>query len=98
MLYDADKVLEAASTTDDQGLYEAQRDVFLDPFDPEVIREAEKAGIARDWVDAAQRSPIYALINTYQGRAAAASGVPHHADGLVHPAPVSRRRRGRGDR
>ena len=66
MLYDADKVLEAASTTDDQGLYEAQRDVFLDPFDPDVIREAEKAGIARDWVDAAQRSPIYALINTYK--------------------------------
>ena len=66
MLYDADKVLEAASTTDDQGLYEAQRDVFLDPFDPEVIREAEKAGIARDWIDAAQRSPIYALINTYR--------------------------------
>src|SRR6188768_1293947 len=66
MLYDADKVLEAASTQDDQGLYEAQREVFLDPFDPEVVREAEKAGIARDWVDAAQRSPIYALINTYR--------------------------------
>src|SRR3954462_7572304 len=66
MLYDADKVLEAASTTDEHGLYEAQRDVFLDPHDPEVIREAEKAGIARDWIDAAQRSPIYALINTYK--------------------------------
>ncbi len=66
MLYDADRVLEAASTTDEQGLYEAQRDVFLDPFDPEVIREAEQAGIARDWIDAAQRSPIYALINTYR--------------------------------
>ncbi len=66
MLYDADKVLEAASTTDDHGLYEAQREVFLDPFDPEVIREAEEAGIARDWIDAAQRSPIYALINTYK--------------------------------
>jgi nitrate reductase beta subunit len=66
MLYDADKVLAAASTTDDQGLYEAQRDVFLDPFDPEVVREAEKAGIARDWIDAAQRSPIHALINTYR--------------------------------
>ena len=66
MLYDADKVLAAASTEDDQGLYEAQREVFLDPHDPEVIREAEKAGIARDWIDAAQRSPIYALINTYK--------------------------------
>ena len=31
-----------------------------------MIREAEKAGIARDWIDAAQRSPIYALINTYK--------------------------------
>ena len=66
MLYDADKVLAAASTADDHGLYEAQRDVFLDPYDPEVIREAEKAGIARDWIDAAQRSPIHALINTYK--------------------------------
>jgi nitrate reductase / nitrite oxidoreductase, beta subunit len=66
MLYDADKVLEAASTTDEHGLYEAQREVFLDPFDPEVMREAEKAGIPHDWIEAAQRSPIYALINRYK--------------------------------
>jgi len=66
MLYDADRVLAAASTTDDVGLYEAQRDVFLDPFDPAVVGEAERAGIPRDWVDAAQRSPIHALINTYR--------------------------------
>ncbi|NKQ57773.1 nitrate reductase subunit beta [Amycolatopsis sp. K13G38] len=66
MLYDADKVLDAASTEDETGLYEAQRQVFLDPHDPEVIREAEHAGIPRDWVEAAQRSPVYALINTYR--------------------------------
>ncbi len=66
MLYDADKVLEAAATTDEQGLYEAQREVFLDPHDPEVVREAERVGIPRDWVEAAQRSPVYALINTYR--------------------------------
>jgi len=66
MLYDADKVLEAASTTDDHGLYEAQRGVFLDPHDPAVMREAEAAGIPRDWVLAAQRSPIWALINTFK--------------------------------
>ncbi|MGZ5373115.1 MAG: nitrate reductase subunit beta [Aeromicrobium sp.] len=66
MLYDADKVLEAASVPDDADLYEAQRSVFLDPNDPEVIREAEKAGIARDWIDAAQRSPIWALISKYK--------------------------------
>ncbi len=40
--------------------------MFLDPFDPEVVREAEKAGIPRDWVDAAQRSPIHALITKYK--------------------------------
>jgi len=66
MLYDADKVLAAASTPDETGLYEAQRDVFCDPFDPAVIRAAEQAGIPHDWVLAAQRSPIYALINTYR--------------------------------
>ncbi|MDN5811687.1 MAG: nitrate reductase subunit beta [Arthrobacter sp.] len=66
MLYDADRVLEAASTPDEHGLYEAQREVFLDPNDPEVMREALKAGIPEDWVEAAQRSPIYALINKYK--------------------------------
>jgi nitrate reductase / nitrite oxidoreductase, beta subunit len=66
MLYDADRVLEAASTTDDHDLYEAQRDVFLDPHDPTVIAAAEKAGIQRDWIEAAQRSPVYALIQKYR--------------------------------
>ncbi len=56
----------AGTTTDEHGLYEAQREVFLDPNDPEVQREAEKAGIPRDWVQAAQRSPIYALINRFK--------------------------------
>ncbi len=66
MLYDADRVLEAASVPDDHDLYEAQRSVFLDPNDPDVVREAERAGIPRDWVDAAQRSPIWALISRYK--------------------------------
>jgi nitrate reductase beta subunit len=66
MLYDADRVLDAASTPDDKDLYEAQRNVFLDPNDPEVVRAAERSGIPRDWIEAAQRSPIHALINTYK--------------------------------
>ncbi|MFS8199655.1 nitrate reductase subunit beta [Streptomyces sp. CWNU-52B] len=66
VLYDADRVLEAASTHDDTGLYEAQRQVFLDPHDPQVVAAAEKAGIPRDWVEAAQRSPVHSLINTYR--------------------------------
>src|SRR5215831_4970055 len=66
MLYDADRVLAAASTVDEHDLYEAQRRVFLDPNDPAVIAAAERAGIPRDWIEAAQRSPVYALINTYR--------------------------------
>jgi len=66
MLYDADRVLAAASTVDEHDLYEAQRQVFLDPNDPSVVAAAERAGIPRDWIEAAQRSPVYALINTYR--------------------------------
>jgi len=66
VLYDADKVLAAASVTDPQDLLASQRAVFLDPNDPEVIREAEKAGIAHDWILAAQKSPIWALIHRYE--------------------------------
>jgi nitrate reductase beta subunit len=66
MLYDADKVLEAASVEDEHELLEAQRSVFLDPFDPEVIAAAKAEGIADDWIEAAQNSPIYKLISEYK--------------------------------
>ena len=66
MLYDADKVLDAASVEEDHDLYESQREVFLDPQDPEVQREAERAGIPGDWVEAAQRSPVRRLIMDYK--------------------------------
>ncbi|HEU4346622.1 MAG TPA: nitrate reductase subunit beta, partial [Actinoplanes sp.] len=66
VLYDADRVLAAASVADEHELYRAQREVFLDPADPEVVRAAERAGIPPDWIDAARRSPVYALINTYE--------------------------------
>ncbi len=61
MLYDADKLEEAASTPDEQDLYEAQLSVFLDPHDPEVIAEARKQGIPEDWLTSAQASPIYKM-------------------------------------
>jgi nitrate reductase beta subunit len=66
VLYDADRVLEAAATEDEHDLLAAQRSVFLDPNDPEVVSAAEQAGIPRDWIDAAQRSPVWALINRYE--------------------------------
>ncbi|QQS02301.1 MAG: nitrate reductase subunit beta [Austwickia sp.] len=65
MLYDADAVLAAASAPE-QELYAAQRSVFLDPHDPAVIAEAERAGIPGDWIAAAQRSPVYRLIHDYE--------------------------------
>ncbi len=60
-LYDADKVLGAAATPEIQGLYEAQLSVFLDPNDPEVQAAAARDGVPHDWIQAAQRSPVYAL-------------------------------------
>ena len=66
VLYDADKVLDAASVPDEQDLYQAQREVFLDPGDPTVQKAAEDAGIPRDWIEAAERSPVWALINRFE--------------------------------
>ncbi|MHA4815481.1 nitrate reductase subunit beta [Streptomyces aculeolatus] len=66
VLYDADRVLEAASVAEDTDLYEAQLGVFLDPEDPEVRREAADAGIPYDWIEAARRSPVHALISKYR--------------------------------
>ncbi|MBB4956454.1 nitrate reductase subunit beta [Micromonospora polyrhachis] len=60
-LYDADAVLPAAAVPDPQQLYEAQLSVFLDPEDPQVQAEAARQGIAADWIEAARRSPVYAL-------------------------------------
>jgi nitrate reductase beta subunit len=61
VLYDADKVLGAAATPDPRELYPAQLSVFLDPADPAVAAEAARQGIPADWLDAARRSPVYAL-------------------------------------
>lgn len=69
ILYDADRVTAAASVEDDKDLYEAQLGVLLDPEDPEdpeVRRAAELAGLAHDWIEAARRSPVHALISTYK--------------------------------
>lgn len=61
ILYDADKVKEAASVTDEKSLYESQLSIFLDPNDPEVIQKAKEEGIPEEWIEAAQKSPIYKM-------------------------------------
>src|SRR5262249_18598773 len=40
--------------------------LLLDPADPEVQAAARRDGIPDDWLDAARRSPVYALAKTYR--------------------------------
>jgi nitrate reductase beta subunit len=61
MLYDADRIQEAASVESQQNLYDAQLDLFLDPNDPAVQREALRQGVPQSWLDAARRSPVYRM-------------------------------------
>ncbi len=62
VFYDADRVAAAASVEDDKALLQAQRDIILDPHDPAVIEGARAEGIPEDWIAAAQRSPIWKLM------------------------------------
>jgi nitrate reductase / nitrite oxidoreductase, beta subunit len=66
MLYDADKILELASMPDTEDLYQAQVDMFLDPNDPDVIKEAKKAGIPESWMKSARMSPTYKMIKDWK--------------------------------
>ena len=66
VLYDADRVLEAASTPDERHLLNAQLGVFLDPEDPAVRAQAGREGIPDDWIEHARRSPVYALAMRYR--------------------------------
>ncbi|RED16318.1 nitrate reductase subunit beta [Parasphingopyxis lamellibrachiae] len=61
LLYDADRIEEAASTEDEQDLYQAQLDIFLDPNDPAVIEQARKDGVPDAWLESAKTSPVYKM-------------------------------------
>jgi nitrate reductase beta subunit len=61
VLYDADRIEAAASTKDEQALYEAQLSIFLDPNNPLVIERARLDGIPDAWLEAAKRSPIWKM-------------------------------------
>lgn len=65
MLYDADKIEEAASVPEDQ-LVDAQMEIYLDPFDPEVIRQARLNGIADSTIEAAQKSPVWKFVKEWK--------------------------------
>ena len=61
LLYDADRIETAASEASEQDLYQAQLDIFLDPFDAAVQAQARKDGIDEAWLEAAKASPVYKM-------------------------------------
>ncbi|MBT3347208.1 MAG: nitrate reductase subunit beta [Thiotrichales bacterium] len=61
LLYDADKISDAASTDNEQDLYQQHMDTFLDPNDPEIIKQALADGVPQSWIDSAQNSPVYKM-------------------------------------
>jgi len=65
LLYDADRIEETAARPDRE-LVEAQRDIILNPFDPEVIQKAEEDGVHWKIIEAAQKSPVYKFVKEWK--------------------------------
>ncbi len=65
LLYDASKIEEIANLPDDQ-LVEAQRDMILDPNDPEVMALASANGIHDSVIESAQKSPVYRFVKEWK--------------------------------
>ncbi|MBI3186210.1 MAG: nitrate reductase subunit beta [Myxococcales bacterium] len=64
VLYDADRIASTAALPEEK-LVEGQRQLILDPFDPEVIREARRSGIHDSVIDAAQASPVFKFVKRW---------------------------------
>ena len=99
VLYDLDRVRDAAATADPQQIWRAQREVICDPSDPEVIASAREQGVPESWIAAAQDSPVYRLIKEW------GLALPLHAEYRTLPmvwyippmSPVSKRLGARRD-
>jgi nitrate reductase beta subunit len=61
LLYDADRIEQAASTENPHDLYTEQLDLFLDPHAAEVQEQALRDGVPEAWLQAAQASPVYKM-------------------------------------
>ena len=93
LLYDMDKVKEAAATPDKGQIYHSVLDIIMDPHDPEVLAAARKEGIPENWLKAAQDSPVYKLVKEWQ------VALPLHAEYRTLPmvwyvpplSPITRR-------
>lgn len=65
LLYDADKI-QSAVLVDNHELVEAQREMVVDPNDPQVVTAASKNGIPDGVINAAQKSPVYRLFKEWK--------------------------------
>ncbi|OFX17890.1 MAG: nitrate reductase subunit beta [Bacteroidetes bacterium GWA2_31_9] len=65
LLYDADKIKEIASASENE-LIDKQLEIYLNPFDANVIKEAKENGIGDSTIDAAQKSPIYKFVKEWK--------------------------------
>ena len=61
VLYDADRIEEAASVEKETDLCQSHLDIFLDPYDPEVQAQARADGVPDAWLEAAKNSPIWKM-------------------------------------
>jgi nitrate reductase beta subunit len=64
LLYDADRI-EAVAMREDHELAAAQREIILDPSDPQVLAAARKSGVPELVIEAAQRSPVYKFVKEW---------------------------------
>ncbi len=65
LFYDADKFPEALGAPVNE-LVQRQRDMILDPFDPEVTAAARESGIPDGVLEVAQRSPVYRYVKEWE--------------------------------
>ncbi len=65
VLYDADRIYEVASAEDHE-LVDKQRDLIMDPNDPEVVAAARKNGIHDSVIEAARKSPVYRFVKEWK--------------------------------
>jgi len=65
LLYDIDRVPEAANAPEED-LIQAQRDIILDPHDPEIAAKASADGVSDSWIDACRRSPVYRMVKDWE--------------------------------
>jgi nitrate reductase beta subunit len=78
LLYDAERI-EWAASRPERELVAAQRDLILDPDDPEVAAAARRSGIAPGVLDAARRSPTFTFVKRWE------MALPLHAEWRTLP-------------